>query len=151
MAVIFAVESGRSIMPEIDTLTKLHWEEIALDKDKIELAPDFEKYAILEDKGVLHVITARDGGKLVGYHISFIQPHLHYRNDLMCFTDIYFIHPDYRDGLVGLQLFRFIESEMKKLGVCKLIAGCKDHRNLATLFKRLGWTLTDHMYAKYIG
>ena len=151
MALQFAVESGRSIRDEVFSLTQLHWEEIALDKDKITLAPNYERYEELDAMGVLHTITAREAGKLVGYHFSFIQPHLHYRNDLMCFTDIFFLHPEHRKGLAAFGLFRAVETEMKKIGVKKIIMGCKDHHNLAPIFNRLGWTLTDHMYAKYIG
>jgi len=147
----FAVERGSEIREEMDALTQLHWEEIALDKGRVFLAPDYARYEDMEAKGILHIITAREAGSLVGYHIALVSPHLHYRNDLMCFTDIYFIHPDHRKGLAALGLFRAIESEMRKLGVKKLITGCKDHHNLAPIFTRLGWTLTDHIYGKYIG
>lgn len=151
VTITYQSEGYSSVLPELKSLLPLHWEEIALDKDKIKLAPDYERYLALEKAGILHVITARCGTELVGYHISFVTPHMHYSNDLMCFTDIFFLKREYRKGLAGLGLFRAIEREMRKLGVKKLVTGCKVHLDLGVIFRRLGWTMTDHLYAKYIG
>ena len=146
----FSVERYAQMIEEVKPLLIAHWEEIAMFKDKIKLAPAFDKYKELDEKGGLHIITARLDGKLIGYHVAFVTPHPHYMNDLMSLTDIFFILPEHRKGLLGFRLFRFIEQEMKKLGVTKMMAGTKLNRDLGVLFERLGWEPTDRLYAKCI-
>lgn len=147
----FSVERYVDVIEEAKPLLRLHWEQIALLKDKIEFAPNYEKYAELDQAGSLHVCTVRVYGRLVGYHAAFLSNHPHYKNDLMGLTDIFFILPDFRIGLTGFHFLQFVEAEMRKLGVTKMIAGTKLHHDLSVLFERLGWKPTDMMYAKYIG
>ena len=47
---------------DILVLIDLHYEEIALNQDKIKLNPDWEVYRALEDQGKLKVFTARSRG-----------------------------------------------------------------------------------------
>src|SRR5215469_12725938 len=108
----FQVERYSDVLPELKAIIGLHWEEIALLKDKIKLDPDYDRYLALEESGVLHVITIRENGELIGYHIAFVTPHMHYKGDLMCFTDIFFLKKEYRKGLAGAKLLKFVEAEM---------------------------------------
>jgi len=150
----FQVESYSKVRDEVAALTIQHYEEIALFKDKIKLDPDYERYEVLEEKGILCFITVRDsdvGNKIVGYHISLVMPHLHYKSTLIGITDIFFLDKEYRQGLEGLKLFKFFEEEMLRRGVKEIMAGTKLRLNLGKMFTHLGWIETDHMYAKWIG
>jgi GNAT superfamily N-acetyltransferase len=147
----FKVERYADVIAEAIPLLSYHWEEIAMFKDKIKLCPAFDKYEEIDKAGGLHIITARVGGRLIGYHVAFVTPHPHYKNNLMSLTDIFFILPEHRKGLLGFRFFQFIEHEMRKLGVTKMMAGTKLNRDLGILFERLGWEPTDRMYSKYIG
>jgi hypothetical protein len=147
----FAVERYAQVIGEIKPILLRHWEEIALLKNKIEFAPDYDKYAALDAGGSLHVSTVRIDGALVGYHVAFLSHHPHYSQSLMALTDIFYVVPEQRRGLMAFRFFQFIEAEMRKLGVVKMIAGTKLHFDLSPLFDRLGWKATDVMYAKYIG
>jgi GNAT superfamily N-acetyltransferase len=148
---VFSVEKYADVIAEAKPLLVAHWEEVALFKDRIKLAPDFDKYEQMEKVGGLHICTVRVDGRMVGYHVAIVSRHPHYMNDIFSLTDIFFVAPDYRRGQLGLDFFRFIENEMKKLGVSKMMAGTKLHRDLDIMFRRLGWSPTDRMYAKCIG
>jgi hypothetical protein len=148
--VVFAVEPYQQVLPELKELIGLHWKEIALNQDKIKLAPDYDGYAAMCGKGILHIITARHEEKLVGYFVSLVGKHLHYANDVMGIGDIFFLKPEYRKGMTGVNLLRVFEAEMRKLGVRKIIAGTKLHHNLTRVFEHLGWKETDRMFAKWI-
>ena len=63
--------------------------------------PDYDKYLEMDKAGITHTVTAREDGKIIGYHVSFIMPHLHYKQSKTCFTDIYFISKEHRKGFVG--------------------------------------------------
>lgn len=145
---------------EAQELLEQHWEEIAMNKDKIKLAIDKDRYKELADRGVLHIVTARDAniqkwaydpGKLIGYHVGMITPHLHYKNDLHGLTDIFFIHPDYRKGRIGIELFKFVEKAMKAHGVVKMMTAVKMHKDVGKIFEWLGWTEAERGFCKYIG
>mgnify|MGYP003345974306 FL=1 len=76
----FGVEKYHQVCEDIKELIKLHYEEIAVNKDVIPLDPDWDNYKNLCDKNILMIITARDEGRLVGYSIFFITNHLHYKS-----------------------------------------------------------------------
>ena len=157
--IVYAVEPYSTAFEEARELLVEHWEEIALNKDKIRLAIDEDRYRDLAEKGILHIVTVRDAniqkwaydpGKLIGYHVALIVPHLHYKNDLHGFTDIFFIHPDYRKGRIGINLFKFVEKSMKERGVVKLMTAVKLHLDVGRIFERLGWTPIERLYSKII-
>lgn len=126
----------------------MHWREIALDQETIEMAPAVEQYERLENSGQLLIVTMRVNGELVGYHASFIRPHLHYRYSLTAYTDVFFIHPDHRKGRNAWHLFKFVENELAARGVERMFASCKLSLDLLPLFDALGWTEVERGFVK---
>ena len=124
-----------------------HWKEIALDHDAIKLDPDYDRYRSMADAGVILLITARDEGRLVGYHISMIHPHLHYRKSLTCFTDIFYLCPAYRVGMVGYKMLKFFRDEAKARGVQKIYMGTKLAHDIGPLLLRLGFNPIERLYS----
>lgn len=158
--ITYQVEPFDTFFEEAQELLEQHWEEIALNKDKIKLAIDVDKYREAAARGALHIVTVRDAneqkwafdpGKLVGYHVALIVPHLHYKNDLHAMTDIFFVHPDYRRGRIGIELFKFVEKALKERGVVKMCTAVKLHKDIGKIFERLGWTETERLFTKYVG
>lgn len=158
--ITYQLEPFDTAFEEAQELLEQHWEEIALDKDKIKLAIDKDKYKQAADAGILHIVTARDAneqkwaydpGKLIGYYVALIAPHGHYKNYLHGFTDVFFIHPDYRKGRIGINLLKFAEKTLKDRGVIRIFAGVKLHKNFGLIFEQLGWTAIEINYSKYIG
>lgn len=149
--ITYDVEPWLQFKREAARLFPLHWEEIAINRDKIRLAVDYERYDQLDATGQLHVVVARSDGDVVGYHLTLVQPHLHYADVLHGFTDVYFIVREFRRGRTGINLFRFVEKTLKARGVKKLFTGTKIHMDLSPMFKRMGWTPTETLFTKYIG
>lgn len=102
------------IMDEVRDLLDLHYQELCLNKDRVKLAPMWEKYAALEQAGCFVAYTVRNDGVLVGYSGFFIQPHMHYSGLMTAINDVLFVHPEAR-GRAGLQLVKFCESEIEKM------------------------------------
>lgn len=151
MIVTFHVESMRGIHHEMEPLLRAHWEEIALDHHEVPLDPDWARYFELDDKGALSVVTARCEGKLVGYHIAMITPHLHYRGTLHGITDVYYLAPEHRRGFTGIRMFKAVNDEMKRRGVVKLVTATKMHHDMGRIFERLGYRATERTYTKIVG
>lgn len=148
--VTFAVEDWQDYKREAAVLWPLHWDEIAMDKDAIKLSVDYAQYDQIDASGSLHVVVARSEGRIVGYHLSIIRPHLHYSQSLSAFTDIYFIVPEFRKGRTGINLMKFTEKSLKARGVQKMFTGTKLHLDMGRLFEHLGWTETERLYTKVI-
>lgn len=144
----------------VDTITELrpiiqeHYKELALNQDKVPLRPRWDLYAKAQNKEELLFITARDtkaDNKLVGYFIGFISPGLHYETCLTCQMDIFFVHPEYRTGMLGLKMFKFLEKQLKLLGVDRVYVGSKSHADASPLFERLGYGKVETYYSKWVG
>lgn len=146
------VESFMERLEEFKPLFPLHWEELALNQDKVALDPQYDIYAQREARGELLFVTMREFGVPVGYFIGFITPGLHYKSCLTCTMDIFYVAPKQRAiGLPGLKLFRFVERELKRRGVQRWFAGSKVKADASALFERLDFERVEVYYSKWIG
>lgn len=149
--VTFQVERWADFWRDCQELTPLHWAEAALDKDVIKLSILPENYAACDEKGILHIVTARYGGKMVGYFVANVVTHPHYKEaGLMAFTDMYFMHPDYRRGGYGAKLIIAVEASLKERGVVKAYISTKVHENKSEMLLALGWKPSDMSFTKIL-
>jgi hypothetical protein len=151
-AVVFAVERWATYYPDALPLWPLHWKEVALTQKEVPLEMDTDRYAALDEAGILHIVTGRDDGRLIAYHTSLVMGHLHYRQTLHSLTDLYYIHPLWRRGLTALQLFGMAHRSLKARGVVKVISGTKLHSGLdiSRLFEFMDYELAEKSYTKLL-
>jgi len=151
MSVIFAVEKWSDCLAELRPLFSLLWADVAVDKDRFVAKCDEVKYKALEDLNMLHLVTVRDGEKLVGYYLVFITPNGHYDGaGPMAFTDMYYVLKEYRRGNTGMKLFAFAEETWRAKGCVKAYTSHKLHRDRSAMLKALGWKATDLIYSKVL-
>lgn len=151
MTVIFNVEKYDDCFEEVLPLLQDHYEEVAMYQDNIELNPDYSKYKELCDNGALHIVTARDEGELVGYFISIIVDHIHYKDHKYALNDIVFLKQHYRNQRSGVGLFQYAENALKDLGVSVITIHMKTKLPFDALCKGLGYDYAERNYSKYIG
>lgn len=149
--VVFAVEKWEDCKDEMALLWPFHWEEVATNRDKVKLDVWFEAYDVLAKTGELVIVTARFAGFLIGYHWSIVRPHLHYKSSKTAYTDIFFLHPQYRRGFNFQNMLKFVEATWKDLGVQKAYISSKVKLDMSKIFERLGWSRTEVVYTKMIG
>jgi hypothetical protein len=147
---IFNVERVTDILGEVKPLLEAHWEEIAMYKDQFPLNPDYEKYKALDAAGVVHIVTARIDGVLIGYYISFIMPHLHYQDCIVAMNDILFLKSEYRHGRTGMKMIAFAEQELTKLGVHRMMMHVKTKHDFSPLLLRMGFTESERNFEKLL-
>jgi hypothetical protein len=151
VTVTFQVEKWAEALPELRPLFHLLWDDVAVDKDRFVAKCDEEKYAACNAIGMLHLVTARSEGRLVGYFVMLVNPNPHYLGaGLMAFTDMYFLLPEFRKGTTGVKLFSFMEESLREKGVVKAYTSHKLHRDRGTMLQMLGWTPTDMVYSKVL-
>jgi len=146
-----AVEPWAPFREEAAALLPRHWEELALNKDKVPLAPDWQRYANLDAMGAISLVTMRERGKLVGYSIMVVQAGLHYTTCLEARMDIFWIAPEVRGRMGGLRLFRAHERELQRRGVKRMYVGSKIHKDSSRLFQALKYTEVERWWSKWIG
>lgn len=145
------IESFVDNIEELKRIIPLHYEELALNKDKVPLDPQWDKYAQAESCGELFFVALRDTGELAGYFIGFVGPGLHYATCLTCIQDIFYVKPDERGAAAGKVLFDFVESQLKQRGVQRIITNSKDHFPCAWMFGRRGYDQIETIHSKWIG
>ncbi len=144
-------ESYLEVCEDIKPLIKMHWEQIALNKDKIILNPDWDEYQRLYNSGNLKIYTARKKHELVGYFIVAVAKNIHYKDHLFANCDIIYVKPDSRAGMTGYKLITFAENELKNLGVSVLNINTKIHTPFDKLLVRMHFGLIERLYSKFIG
>lgn len=132
-------------------LIRLHWEEIAVNKDKIKLNPDWDTYRTLENSDKLKIFTARVKEELVGYFVVITGSNLHYKDHVFAVNDILYLKKEYRKGRTGIKLIKFAEEYLRDDGVSVLNINTKVHKPFDVLMEHMGFGLIERVYSKYIG
>ncbi len=145
------VESYDTVIDEILPIFTDHFEETDTYGGKVLLAPLVSAYKVLDDEGVLSVITARDDGVIVGYYISVVSPHMHYGNDLFSINDTFYLKPEYRHGKLASALLSYAEEVLKAMGASVMILSMKVDYPYESLCDYQGFKKIEYNYAKYIG
>ncbi len=149
--ITYQVERFADTYQEALPLLRAHWQEVAVNQDTVPFDPDVQGYLNYEAAGAMHIVTVRENGALVGYHVSLVKPHLHYNSTLVAFTDIYYLAPAQRiRPRAALRLFQETERTLKKRGV-RLITSttkiCHDHSRLLSF---VGYEETDRVFMKVL-
>ena len=80
--------------------------------------PDWGRYFEYERAGILRLWIARDeNGVLVGYVIGSVIHGLHAASTVHHYADLFWLAPEWRDGLLGLRLLRSAAEAVRELGV----------------------------------
>ena len=129
-------------------LFKLHWDEVALNKDFIELNPDYNAYLECEQNENLKIFTAREGEELVGYFAVIVTRSLHYCDHKFATNDVIFMHKDHRKGMASIKLIKFAIECLREDGVSLLMMNTKVHKPYDIVLKRLKFEHIENVYSK---
>jgi GNAT superfamily N-acetyltransferase len=109
---------------------------------------DWARYKVLDDAGMLFLLTARDHGVLVGLVLYAVTTNPHHKTVLVADCDTLATRLSHRKRGIGAMLCEIAFTRLKDMGV-KLIA----HRfrtcyTEQPLFEQLGFTCAEHVYVK---
>ena len=144
----YNVEKFDRFYDEALPLLEAHRVEVAAHLD-IPLSVDVARYRALEVAGALRIFAARHEDQLVGYAVFITSPNAHYTSSLCAAQDVLYVDPAHRRGRVGLNLVRFAEAELRRLGVQVVTQHVKvAHPALGRLLEHENYTMVEHVYAK---
>lgn len=104
----------------LDAMLAAHFEEVAHDKDVAPLAPDWERYAEMENAGGFIAYGMYRSEDLIGYTAWFANRSLHNAGQIFALNDVVYLKPAYR-GVEGLRLILATEHMLSAFGITKII------------------------------
>ena len=137
------VEPFFVIARELPPLFEAHGRE----RDEIP-DPDWDMFFDMGLKGILRILTVRDGEYLVGYIFNLVRGHLHAKRTLHCFVDGFYLQPAYRGGMLAMKMFRTNDDLCKQWGVKTCYIGADVRLRHEIIFKRLGFRPFEMFYRK---
>ncbi|MDA8231569.1 MAG: GNAT family N-acetyltransferase [Magnetospirillum sp.] len=149
--IVFQHESLAGALGAMTPLVARHWREVALDRDRVPLAPDWEKYRLLDRTGALNITTARHDGRMVGYACYIVSRHLHYRDLMVAESDAFFLAPEHRRGPEGVRLLRAAEQNVIAAGAQRIVTRVKVDPDFGPLLRRMGYQPIEAVYSKRVG
>ena len=148
--VVYAVEPfSDALIVEILPLLRDHYNELIDDPD-IPLSPDLSRYYAMAGANLIHIVTARSEGELVGYTVNLLMRGLHYSTKIFATNDLVFVRKDFRKGVVGIRLLKVMEEELKKLGVHYICMHVKPFPDFGPVLKRMGYGVWETIWKKQI-
>ena len=146
----FATEPFTKLKSEARLLTAAHWQEVEapLHKDT-NFGLDAERYACLENLGMLHVSAARThDGALAGYAAFTLVSCPHRQGMLLAALDGLYLSPQARGGFTALNLLSHAEAELRQRGAGLVQYSSPASRPCDALYRRLGARHTETIWHK---
>jgi len=147
--IIYEDVDGTKFKEEFMRVLPGHYDELCVTKE-FPFDPDWDAYDRMAASGFLRTITVRNDSELIGYIAFFIQPHLHYKSCKVAYEDVYYLKPEYRKGRIGIKMFQYAESALKRIGVNRIIVHTKIHLDNSRLLEYLGYNWTDKVFSKVL-
>jgi GNAT superfamily N-acetyltransferase len=147
----YQVESWGDVSLEMIPLFFAHYDEVEQDKVHMQFNPDFHTFNLMAQEDKIHVVTVRENGTVIGYHVSIVDKLLHHKHILAAISDFYWVHPKFRGGRTGLRLFQKVEETLRERGVQIIYEGTPVHINQGRLLEHLEYRPNEKRYTKWIG
>lgn len=145
---VFNEENLDQLLPDVEAITKRHYNDVATYKD-IPLDPDFEKYRLIESVGNARCYTIRDDvGLLKGYAVFFLSYSLQYKSSYQAVQDLIYIDSELRGQGIGKDFILFVDNHLRDEGVQLVFHHTKVAKSFAPLLEHIGYSHVDSIYAR---
>lgn len=147
---VIAPERFDNVLQELKPLHEMHWLETEKHRHGLVLKPAYEAMSADDRYGNLLQFTVRRAGDLVGNLRMYVHESRHTDNRIAS-EDTLHVHPEHRDGMLGLKLVRYAESCMSKLPrVAEIECNSKTLNKADVLMRRLAYSPVGIMFHKYL-
>ena len=149
MMVTYHSEQWTDVWPEMQPI--LEGEHLPEARDDEGLIPrvNTDYMEALEWAGLLHCVTARDEGTLIGYHVAACVPPFNFQGAKSAQVLFYYVDKAYRGRRIMTDMLACAETLLRMCGIDYVWSESKiGHRGL---FERAEWKATATTYMKKLG
>lgn len=145
---VVTVEPYPDAEEDIARLLPEHLREI--DEHLSHAIPELDKefYRRLWDIGTLYVVTARDNAELVGYIVTAINRHPHYRGQICAFGTLCYVIPEYRGRGIFSRMLQESERVVGYLGIGMIAMGARLTHDSGKSLVKCGFSPLETAYLK---
>lgn len=129
---------------EVEPLAALEWQESGRPTEALEI--DWDRYADLEDHGIVRFYVARDGDDLIGYAVVLLFSPLTMRERRFAIVDAVYVAKTHRG--IGKALFAFVEDCLREDGIERLVASSSATNPIGAFLTRMGYEEAETKYEK---
>ena len=134
----------------IKELLTSNWEEVENYQEQVQLAPDWDKYLLLEEMGLLGIYTVRRSEELVGYAVIFADYNLHFSNDVFAKIETIYIERTQRLFGVASKFIDCIVDNLTLRNVSVVTVSSKAHHSFNKLLNKKGFVHLENLYGKLL-
>lgn len=131
----------------VQDMLAANWSETGFD---FELRPAVDLIAQLQDMGLLFVLGAFVGTRMVGYSSAMVAPHTYNPDVICCNSDALFVLPGWRNTSVGARLIAETEKVASARGATRMLWHTRAGTPLAAAMKKRGYLPADEIVMKRI-
>lgn len=139
MLVIREIKAADHIGSVMDMLRE-NWAETGFD---FELRPHVELVRLLQERGVMFVLGAFDGERLIGYSSAVLGPHVFNSEIISCESSALFVLPAWRKTSAGARLIAETEKVAAARGANRMLWHTRAGTPLAATLERRGYRPAD--------
>lgn len=146
---LIKIESFDKLFHIVSPLLEAHFKEVG-NTAVYDLLPDKDKYRAIEaNKGLIAIVALGEYEQCIGYSVNFLTPHVHYRNQTICYNDVLFVSKAYREGSAGGRLMKATVKEAKLAGASVMQWHAKPDTTLNRVLSKRA-KLFEHVYAEVL-
>ena len=132
-------------------LNKMHYEEVCPHSLEIPLSINWPEYEEIQRKGALFTIIIIVNDAIMGYAWFTLLYPTHYQDTLHAINNVIYVHPKIRKSGIGLKFIRYLEKELKQIGVKKIYFNSKVKTNFPVVLEHFNYIPEEIIYSKWIG
>lgn len=143
----FQTETLDQAWDDLVPLIHAYWKEAETHRHYQGLELKRERYDEYERAGMLHCVTVRDDGVLIGYALGYISKSM--RSQALTWgDDMFYLMPAYRGQSIGKALMWFIEDCCQKGGISEIVLNALTGAGVPEMLEHVDYTPVSVQYSK---
>ncbi len=146
MTVALGRERLADVLPEVEELWRLHFQETEGYRHSLGYDPNKEGFLAYDRSGMFRLYTAREEGRLVG-HAGFIIFRSRHTQTQTAGEDFFYVRNESRGWGLATSLLRFALEDLRSEGIDQVTFSDKQPSDLEPFLKRFGFKFVSKQYS----
>ena|SRR5688572_28528294 len=143
----FGVERLEVVLPEVEELWHLHWQETEGYRHGLGFNPNVKDFLYYDKTGLFRLFTARDEVHRLMGHLGFIVYKSRHTQTKTAGEDFWYVRKEARGQKVASKLLGFALGNLRAEGVQQVTVSDKEPSDLGPLLKKFGFDQVAKQYS----